>query len=194
MKNLLSIGLAFVLAAPIFPCAHAAQPPGTPLSAAAAPPLATIASLDVPRYMGTWFEVAKYPNRFQKQCVSDTRAEYALQADGRVKVTNRCRLISGATEEAVGAARQLGDANSAKLEVRFAPAWLSFLPAVWGNYWVIDLDANYQLVAVSEPKREFLWMLSRTPKPDPAAVGALMTRLGTLGFDLQRLEPSKHSE
>lgn len=137
----------------------------TPVFAQApAPALQAIQSLDVPRYMGTWHEIAKYPNRFQKQCLRNTSAQYALQKDGTVKVVNRCQLASGEMDEAEGEARQVGGATSPKLKVRFAPAWLSWLPMVWGNYWVIDLDAEYELVAVSEPSREYLWVLARTPR------------------------------
>lgn len=150
--------------------------------------LKSISALDIPRYMGTWYEIAKFPAWFQKKCVSDTRAEYTLQPDGRVQVINRCRQDSGEMKEALGSGRQIGDAASSKLEVRFAPAWLAFLPAVWGDYWVIDLDPAYQLAAVSEPKREYLWILSRSAKVDPAAYDALLARLSRQGFDLQRLE------
>jgi apolipoprotein D and lipocalin family protein len=80
------------------------------------------------------------------------------------------------------------------LQVRFAPAWLSWLPMVWGNYWVIDLDDGYQLVAVSEPKREFLWILSRTPKVSAEAYSALLERLKAQGFDLERLERSRQGQ
>lgn len=152
--------------------------------------LEPIASLDVPRYMGTWYEIAKYPNRFQDQCARNTRAEYQLQKDGSVQVINRCTTSDGKTTEATGAARQVGPVDSAKLQVRFAPAWLSFLPQVWGNYWVIDLDQQYQLVAVSEPKREFLWVLSRTPKVDASSYQALIERLARQGFDLTRIQKS----
>lgn len=151
-------------------------------------PLTTIPSLDVPRYMGTWFEIAKFPNWFQRKCVGGTKAEYSLKPAGMVQVINRCRVESGEVIEAVGAARQIGVASSPKLEVRFAPAWLSLLPFVWGDYWVIDLDANYQLVAVSEPKREYLWILSRTPKVDADAYRNLLARLQSKGFDLRKLE------
>ena len=150
--------------------------------------LKSISALDVPRYMGTWYEIAKFPAWFQKKCVADTQAEYSLQPDGRVQVINRCRQGSGEMKEALGSGRQIGDAASSKLEVRFAPAWLSFLPMVWGDYWVIDLDPAYQLVAVSEPKREYLWILSRSPKVDPVTYDALLARLSSQGFDLQRLE------
>ena len=153
--------------------------------------LTTIAALDVPRYMGTWYEIAKFPNLFQKKCVGNTKARYTLREDGSVEVVNACRLEEGGTAEAVGAARQIGAASSPKLEVRFAPAWLSFIPAVWGNYWVVDLDEGYQLVAVSEPKREYLWILSRTPSVDKRAYDSLLERLGHKGFDIEKLEASR---
>lgn len=151
-------------------------------------PLATISSVDVPRYMGRWYEIAKYPNWFQKKCVSDTSAEYALKADGNVQVINRCRMESGEFNEAVGTARQIGGASSPKLKVRFAPSWLSFIPFVWGDYWIIDLDANYQLAVVSEPARKYLWVLSRTPKVSPDVYAALLLRLQAKGFDTHKLE------
>jgi apolipoprotein D and lipocalin family protein len=159
-------------------------------AADAPPPLQTIAQLDVQRYLGTWHEIAKYPNRFQRQCVADTQARYRLLESGQIEVVNRCRLANGEMTEAVGRARQDGDSDSPRLQVRFAPAWLSFLPMVWGHYWVIDLDADYRLVAVSEPKREYLWVLSRTSQVAPAAYDALLARLKVQGFDLARLEVS----
>lgn len=154
------------------------------------PPPATIDSLDLPRYMGSWYEIARYPNGFQKKCSGNTRADYSIKDDGGVQVINRCKLQSGETTEVIGAGRQLGGANSPKLEVRFAPAWLSFIPAVWGDYWVIDLDTAYQLAAVSDARREYLWVLSRSPRLDPKAYEALLGRLGQKGFDLQKLQLS----
>jgi apolipoprotein D and lipocalin family protein len=150
--------------------------------------LATIPSLNVQRYMGTWYEIAKYPNFFQKKCVSNTVANYEAQANGTIRVTNRCTDSDGKTKEALGEARQIGNATSPKLEVRFAPAWLSFLPLVWGDYWIIDLDADYQLVAISEPRQELLWVLSRTPTPNPEAYKLLTERLAKRGFDLKKME------
>lgn len=158
------------------------------------PPLATVAALDVPRYMGRWYEIARFPNRFQSKCVGDTRAEYKLEPDGRVQVTNRCLMENGEWNEAVGRVRQVGGASSPKLEVRFAPAWLSFIPAVWGDYWVIDLDPEYRLVAISEPRRKYLWVLSRSPTVGQDAYAALLERLRRLGFETSRLEISAHGK
>lgn len=152
--------------------------------------LPTIAALDVPRYMGVWFEIAKFPNRFQRQCTGPTSATYSLHGDGTVQVINRCQTDSGITE-AIGAARQMGPATSPQLKVRFAPAWLSWLPLVWGNYWVIDLDEGYQLAAVSEPNREYLWILSRTPQVAPDVYARLLDRLSGLGLDISKLEVTR---
>jgi apolipoprotein D and lipocalin family protein len=157
-------------------------------------PLSTIASIDVSRYLGTWYEIANFPNRFQKQCASDTSATYGLLDDGRIRVVNRCRKADGSEDAVEGVARQVGGPASPKLEVRFAPAILSFIPLVWGDYWVIDLDADYQLSAVSEPSRKYLWILSRTRHVDPAVYGALLKRLAAQGFDTSKLVPTPHSE
>ena len=148
----------------------------------------TIASLDVPRYMGTWYEIAKFPNWFQKKCVSNTKAVYSVRADGNLKVLNSCKTADGSVSEAEGTARQIGSKDSPKLEVRFAPAWLSFLPMVWGDYWVIDLDPQYQVAAVSDPRREYLWVLSRTPQLDKKTYDELLQRLQAQQFDVRKLE------
>jgi len=150
-------------------------------------PLHTIDHLDLARYMGNWYEIARYPNGFQKQCVADVRAQYRLEANATVTVTNSCLLASGATDTAVGVARTVGAAQSPSLQVRFAPSWLSWLPWVWGDYWVIDLDEGYQLAAVSEPRREYLWILARTPQVSAEAYDALLQRLRAQGLDPDRL-------
>jgi apolipoprotein D and lipocalin family protein len=148
----------------------------------------TIAVLDVSRYLGTWYEVAKFPNWFQKKCASNTKAVYSAKPDGNLRVLNSCKTAAGETSEAEGLARQIGSKDSPKLEVRFAPEWLSFLPLVWGDYWVIDLDPQYQLAAVSDPRREYLWVLSRTPQLDPKVYADLLQRLKQQQFDIQKLE------
>lgn len=162
------------------------------LTAAHAAPPEPIERLDLERYQGQWFEMAKYPNRFQTQCVSDTTATYAIAEDGRVEVINRCRTDSGAFDEAKGVARLVGEAGSPKLKVRFAPAWLSWLPMVWGDYWVIELDEAYTLVAVSEPSREYLWILARDPDVPEQRVNDLIARLAQRGFDPARIVRSTH--
>ena len=174
-----SVAIAFALSLSLHMTCARAEPVA---------PLQTVARVDVQRYLGTWYEIAKFPNWFQRKCASDTQAHYRLQGPGRVEVLNRCRQADGQMTEAMGQARQVGGADSPKLQVRFAPDWLAFLPVVWGDYWIIDLEDDYQLVAVSEPKRAYLWILSRTPQVQPQRYQALLARLKTQGFDLAPLE------
>lgn len=186
LRGVLAWLLALVLAlglAITTPTTASAQSP-----AAAVAPLLPVPSVDLERYMGRWHELARFPNRFQSDCIGPATADYALQPSGRVQVINRCPQAGGKVDEAIGEARRIGEAGSPKLEVRFAPAWLSWLPVVWGNYWVIDLDPAYQLAVVSEPKREYLWVLARQPQVDAATWAALMARLRDKGFDLSRLQ------
>ena len=176
-------GLAWACAFLALPlAAQQAAPSG------ALPPLQAVPSLDVPRYMGRWYEIAKFPNRFQKQCVADTTATYSQLADGTLQVVNECRTKTGEIERAVGVARQVGGPASARLKVRFAPQWLSMLPFVWGDYWVVDLDERYELVAVSEPGREYLWILARAPVVDEGRIQALVERLAGMGLNVGKLE------
>lgn len=158
------------------------------IAAAAAQPLQTIPALDLPRYMGRWHEIARFPNGFQKKCVAAATAEYTLWPNGRVRVVNRCRMADGAVSVAEAEGRRVGPEGSAKLKVRFAPSWLSFLPFVWGKYWVVDLDPAYRLVAVGEPGRDYLWVLSRTPGIARADYEALLGRLAAKGFDVTKLQ------
>jgi apolipoprotein D and lipocalin family protein len=160
-------------------------------------PLAALPTLDIPSYMGTWYQVAWFPNRFQKQCVADTSAIYRRTPEG-VEVTNRCRNAEGKIESIVGLARPAGseirgDAlQPAQLEVSFLPRWLRWLP-IWGSYWVIQLADDGRYAVVSEPTREYLWVLSRTPGLAPADESAIRSRLAQQGFDLARWQTHPHS-
>lgn len=167
-------------------------------SGASAEPLASLPALQVTPYMGTWYQVAWYPNRFQKQCVSDTRATYRLLEDGRVEVLNRCTLADGRSDEARGIARPTGRLEGellkpAELEVSFLPAALRWLPFGWGRYWVIDLVPDGRYALVSEPGREYLWVLARQPQLAPEDDSAIRATLTRLGFDLTRLEMHPHT-
>jgi len=159
-------------------------------------PLAALPTLNIPAYMGAWYQVAWYPNRFQKQCVADTSATYRRIPEG-VEVTNRCRNAEGKIESVVGLARPAGSEirgdvlQPAQLEVSFLPTWLRWLP-IWGSYWVIQLADDGRYAVVSEPKREYLWVLSRTPSLAPADESAIRSRLAQQGFDLARWQTHTH--
>ena len=120
-----------------------------PLRAQTPAPVRTVPFVDLDRYAGDWFEIARFPNRFQRQCVGDVRASYARRPDGRLDVVNRCRTADGQTE-ARGVARIVDERTFARLKVRFAPAWLSWLPLVWGDYWIIGLAADYSWAVVGD--------------------------------------------
>jgi apolipoprotein D and lipocalin family protein len=161
------------------PVAHA-QPPA---------PVHAVPFVDLDRYLGNWFEIARFPNRFQRQCVGDVRAAYIRRSDGLLDVVNRCRTTDGETE-ARGVARIVDRQTFAKLKVRFAPAWLSWLPTVWGDYWIIGLAPDYSWAVVGEPGRNYLWILARAPQLDGTSMAAARSAARASGYDVERLVPT----
>lgn len=158
------------------------------LAAGADPPaVRTVPSVELDRYLGRWYEVARLPNRFQKDCASDVTAEYARRDDGRIRVVNRCRKADGSMIDAEGVARVVDTKTNAKLKVRFAPSWLSVFPFVWGDYWIIALADDYSYAVVGAPNREYLWILSRTPEMPASAWNASERAAKENGFDLAKL-------
>lgn len=172
-------GAAVVLAAAVM--LQAAAPRAQTLA-----PVRTVPLVDLDRYAGDWFEIARFPNRFQRQCVGDVRASYARRPDGRLDVVNRCRTADGLTE-ARGVARIADTQTFARLKVRFAPAWLSFLPPVWGDYWIVGLAPDYSWAVVGDPGRDYLWLLARVPHLDAASTAMAQTAARDNGFDIERL-------
>ena len=151
-------------------------------------PLATVNELDLQRYLGQWHQIALLPNWFQRQCVADTSAQYALKPDGSIRVLNRCRREDGSFTEAEGVARRNKAYDSpAILQVRFAPAFLSALPMVWGDYWVIALEEDYSVALVGAPNREYLWLLARTPTLDDATYARYVGIAKAQGFEVSAL-------
>jgi apolipoprotein D and lipocalin family protein len=148
----------------------------------------TVPNLDLVRYAGKWYEMARYPNRFQKSCAGDVTAEYVLQSDGRIQVINECRRADGSLNRAEGVARKADPSGPAsQLKVRFAPAFLSFISAVWGDYWVIGLADDYSWAVVGDPSRKYLWILSRTPSLSDEAYQRAVDTAVRNGFDAARL-------
>lgn len=157
--------------------------------ALAASDLPTVDHVALDRYAGRWYEVARLPNRFEKFCIGDVTATYGPLEDGRLSVVNQCRKEDGTIAVASGVAK-LAEKNgsTSRLKVRFAPAWLSFLPLVWGDYWVIALADDYSWSLVGAPNRDYLWILSRSPRMDQASIDMLLKRAKELGFDIARVE------
>jgi apolipoprotein D and lipocalin family protein len=146
------------------------------------PPLDVVDGVDLKRYLGKWFEVASYPAWFQKGCFGST-AEYTPLPDGKIQVVNSCRKGSadGELKQSKGKAEVVDTKTNAKLKVWF------FWPFK-GNYWIIDLDPDYQWAVVGEPKRKYLWILSRTPTMDEAVYRSILSRLPQKGYDPARLQ------
>ena len=157
-------------------------------------PLRVVDSVELTRYAGRWYEAARFPNRFQNQCAGDVVVHYALRNDGRIDLVNRCWTSAGKVDEARGLARKAGDgSSSAKLEVRFAPAILSFLRSVWGDYWIIGLGPEYTWAVVGTPNREYLWILSRAPEMSAASYERALEIAKGNGFDVTRLVRTTNS-
>jgi len=149
-------------------------------------PPKTVPSVDIERYMGVWYEIARFPVFFQRGLVGVT-AEYALEKDGRIRVINKGykNTLDGKLSSIKGYAH-IPDANSpAKLRVRFDPFPARLFP---GDYWIVDLGDDYDYAAVSNPSRDVLWILSRTPAMDDDRYEEIVKRLGQRGFDVDRLE------
>jgi len=156
--------------------------------------------VDLGRYAGLWHEIARFPNSFQRDCGATT-AEYQKRSDGKISVKNTCRLRSpgvidrlgnpSGVNVAEGVAEIADKTSNAKLKVTFLPTFLRWLTALGianADYWVIDLGARYEYAVVSEPTRNYLWVLSRTPTMSRAVYDAIRGRARAQGLDTSRLQ------
>jgi apolipoprotein D and lipocalin family protein len=146
----------------------------------------SVAELDIGRYAGQWHEIARLPMFFQRKCVRETTAQYTLNEDGQIGVRNRCRNDDGELEEVEGVARRV-EGHPGRLQVRFAPDWLSWLPFTWADYWVIALDSEYQWAVIGEPGRDYLWILARTPELGRTQFEQIKAQVVAMGYELDDL-------
>ncbi len=147
-------------------------------------PVSAVARVDLERYAGRWYELAAYPMFFQRQCVGDTTADYAIRPDGRIDVMNRCRTATGQARAQGVAWAQEGSGN-ARLKVSF------FWP-FRADYWVIGLDEDYRWAVIGEPGRRYLWILSRTPQLPAAELERARRAAAAQGYDLAPLRTTTH--
>ena len=147
--------------------------------------LTTVPNVDLNKYVGKWYEIASYPQRFQKGCQCTT-AEYSLSEKGYVIVENRCNKdsVNGKQSYIKGKAFIEKGSGNSKLKVQF------FWPFK-GKYWIIDLADDYSYAVVSHPNKKYLWILSRTPVMDNAIYQQILSRLREKGFDLTKLQVTK---
>lgn len=155
------------------------------LDPSAIPP--TAPRVDLARYQGTWYEIARLPMWFQRNCLR-SQATYGLLDSGEVSVLNECDEEGSGKKSIRGRARVVDTKTNARLEVRF-DSWFSvFIPSQpEGNYWILYLDEEYGTVIVGTPDRKNLWIMARTPVIDEARFAKLVEIAQTLGFDTGRL-------
>ena len=154
--------------------------------------LPTVEKVDVEKYLGKWYEISSFPQSFQKGCTATT-AEYSMREDGGLRVVNRCNLDSpnGKLKKATGRAWIKDKKSNAKLKVQFFLSRFK-LPFLSGNYWILDLDENYESVLVGDPTRKYLWILSRDPKLDQERYDELVAKAEKLKFDTRKLVKTIH--
>ncbi|NKE47548.1 lipocalin family protein [Roseomonas frigidaquae] len=149
-------------------------------------PVATVPQVDLARYAGTWFEIARFPNSFQDgggRICTHTTATYTPRPDGTIGVVNRCRGADGAPRVAEGTAHVVPESGNAKLRVTF------FWP-FYGDYWVLGLDPSYRWAVVGAPGRDYLWVLARRPELAPGDYAEAVITAAMQGFEVSRLRPT----
>lgn len=148
-------------------------------------PLETVSQVNLSRYAGTWYELARLPNWFQNQCVGDVTAEYRQLKNGGIEVINRCLDKNGEMDEARGIARVADLSTNAKLEVSFVSllGWRMF----WGDYWILDLGDEYEYAVIGMPSRKYAWVLSRTVKLSPERWSHIREVMVAAGYDPRKL-------
>lgn len=153
-------------------------------------PPQTVEFVDLKQYAGLWYEIARYPNRFETGCEGVT-AEYILRDDNRITVLNTCRQggLTGEERVAEGRARAVEGANNAKLKVQFAPAWVPFAT---GDYWILHLEEDYSAALVGDPSGRYLWILSRTKTLEPDKLARIKARAEILDYETAPLRMTAH--
>lgn len=145
-----------------------------------------IKPVEIDRYLGHWFELARYENQFERNCEAVT-ADYSLRKDGTVRVLNTCREggTNGEFRASEGRAKTVPDSGNSKLKV-------SFFGPFYGDYWILDRAADYSWSIVGEPSGRYLWILTRTPKPTKKTRNMLVERAKALGYDVDMLRWTQH--
>ncbi len=144
-------------------------------------PVKTVHRVDLNKYAGKWYEIARIPNRFQKSCVSNVTATYTLRNDGKINVLNKCIEDDGSVNEAEGLARVVDEKTNSKLEVSFVSIFGIHL--FWGDYWIIGLDKDYDYAVIGHPDRKYGWILSRTPILSEEKLGEAFQILKDNGYN-----------
>jgi apolipoprotein D and lipocalin family protein len=157
------------------------------------PEPSTVASLDLARYLGVWYEIARLPMRHEPPDYTDISATYTLEDDGAIQVRNRALDGRGQLQESVGRATPVEGSGHAKLKVNFLPEGLRWIPFTSGDYWVLRLDPEYRTALVGTPDRDHLWLLHRAPVMDEPTREAYLATAQAQGYDLSKLIITSHT-
>lgn len=152
----------------------------------------SVSSLDLDRYLGTWFEICRLPLKWEDRHASDITATYDIAPDGRIRVENRCLDEEGKADRSIGVAVPQ-DASNAKLKVSFLPEYLRWIPFTQGDYWVLAIAPDYSAALVGTPDRAHLWVLSRSAAMPTDILENYLAVARTLGFDLDKLITPRQS-
>lgn len=150
-------------------------------------PVSAVTHVELKRYLGQWHEIARKPLFFQRQCAYNISANYTLNNTGNIDVDNRCYTKDGQLKQARGEAFVQNPPANSKLKVSFLPKAIRWMPVGRGDYWVLKIDENYQTVLVGGADRQYLWLLSRSQKPNQAVVTEYLNYAKSMGYDLSDL-------
>lgn len=154
--------------------------------------VAAIASLDLSRYLGKWYELCRLPMEYEDETATDVTACYSLNDSGTVRVDNRCFDEDGKPVRAVGEATPVDESGS-RLKVTFLPKFVRWIPFTSGDYWVLKLDPAYQVSLVGTPDRQYLWLLARSPDLAQHIREDYLAEARRQGFDLTELIVPRHT-
>lgn len=152
----------------------------------------TVPSVDLHRYLGTWYEIARLPQRHEPADFTDITATYSLNENGSVRVDNRALDGEGEPEQSIGEAVVVEGSGNAKLEVSFLPDGLEWIPFTRGDYWILRVDDDYQTALVGTPDRKYLWLLARTTHPEVTKQQSFLDTAVQQGFELDELIFPRH--
>lgn len=157
-------------------------------------PLQTVDKVQLDRYLGVWYEVARKPMYFQNKCNRDVTATYTLNENGNVSIDNRCFSQDGQLQQSIGEAFVQNAPFNTKLKVSFLPEAIRWLSVARGDYWILKIDDDYQTVLVGEPRRKYMWVLSRSAQPDPVVINEYLEYAKSVGYDLTDIIHTKQTK
>lgn len=156
--------------------------------------LHAVDKVELDKYLGVWYEIARKPMYFENKCARDVTATYTLNENGNIVVDNRCYSKDGKLNQSIGEAFVQNAPFNSKLKVGFLPEAVRWLPVARGDYWILKLDEDYQTVLVGEPQRKYMWILSRSAHPDQGVVNSYLDYAKSVGYDLNDVIYTRHTQ